>query len=714
MKDRKKKSVKTWKERKNERNLAGKIAFGVGSLLVITFVILISVSITVASNSLMKSIDGELSGLAAKNGLRVQEVINMASSTAQGIQNYMVEQYEHFSGTYEGEKEYSHIYQDQKIEKLSAEIEDYLLNTAWATINGSDYITGIGAFFEPYAFDRAIEAYAVYANEADAQNRTAMAIETYEEYAVKDYYREAAETHKNVFTDPYIYDGITMITAAFPVVYQGETKAVIVADIDVSKFSQLDMSSEKYPSLFGNVLNKDGIFIYFENEGENLAGVDMKTRYRKMSEYEDIMAKMQVHEPFKASTTRKNGAKVLRYGYPVDAAGETMWVQSIVEKSDLNKAVVQLVVIMAVLAILSLVIIVSYMKKTIEKHLKPMESMVYAAEQLAAGNFDIELTADSNDEIGSLTRAFAGTIESLGAVVSDLTRSLEEMAKGNFDIAPAVEYRGELAKIEKAIGSFIMKMCETLAKIHDSSDEVTENSDRIANGAQALTDGAADQASSIEELQATITDVSADVDRNAKNAADASERASKVGDEINAGNAQMQEMLRAMDQITETSNQINEIIGSINDIAAQTNLLSLNASIEAARAGEMGKGFAVVAAEVGNLATQSAEAAKNSTRLLMEALKAVENGKELADKTAAQLSASVARTQELVDEIAEISTASTKQATALSQVTQAVEQISAVIEENTAMAQESSASSQELASQAQLLRNLLKYFKLHR
>lgn len=126
----------------------------------------------------------------------------------------------------------------------------------------------------------------------------------------------------------------------------------------------------------------------------------------------------------------------------------------------------------------------------------------------------------------------------------------------------------------------------------------------------------------------------------------------------------------------------------------------------------MGKGFAVVATEVGNLAKQSSEAAKNSTELIARAIKAVEDGKLIADTTAEKLAQSASRTQELVAHIGQISGASVDQAEQLNQVTMAVEQIAAVVEENTAMAEESSASSEEMAGQAQLLKELIDRFEL--
>ncbi|MCM4841507.1 methyl-accepting chemotaxis protein, partial [Escherichia coli] len=83
--------------------------------------------------------------------------------------------------------------------------------------------------------------------------------------------------------------------------------------------------------------------------------------------------------------------------------------------------------------------------------------------------------------------------------------------------------------------------------------------------------------------------------------------------------------------------KIGDIISVIDGIAFQTNILALNAAVEADRAGEQGRGFAVVAGEVRNLASRSAQAAKEIKGMIEESVNRVQQGSKLVNNAAATM-----------------------------------------------------------------------------
>lgn len=185
-----------------------------------------------------------------------------------------------------------------------------------------------------------------------------------------------------------------------------------------------------------------------------------------------------------------------------------------------------------------------------------------------------------------------------------------------------------------------------------------------------MSQGSTEQASSIQELAAAISDISNQINVNAQNAKEARSTSEESTRNVEKSSEKMSEMNQAMMKISDKSNEIGKIIKTIEDIAFQTNILALNAAVEAARAGEAEKGFRVVADEVRNLASKSGEAAKNTTLLIGESMQAVENGTKITAETAKAMQAVVEGSRRINTIIGEIALASDKQAVAVAQVAQ--------------------------------------------
>lgn len=343
---------------------------------------------------------------------------------------------------------------------------------------------------------------------------------------------------------------------------------------------------------------------------------------------------------------------------------------------------------------------------------RPVIEIEGAIQNLAEGILETEIKYESKDEIGCMAVSLRESMSSLSTYIHDIDDALTIMANGDLNIHTTVPFVGDFEHIEESLIDFSVKMSKVLERINMASDQVASGSEQVATGSQALSQGAAEQASSIQALSATIAQISDQINKNARLAQDANKLSQRVGQGVITSNEKMIEMITAMNDISDKSHEIGKIIKTIDDIAFQTNILALNAAVEAARAGAAGKGFAVVADEVRNLAQKSAEAANNTTSLIEGAVSAVERGSQIADLTAHSLIEIVDDAENATTMMLEVTKASEEQSNGAQQIMQGADQISTVIQTNSATAEESAASSEELNSQAQMLKDLVKHFRL--
>ncbi len=337
-----------------------------------------------------------------------------------------------------------------------------------------------------------------------------------------------------------------------------------------------------------------------------------------------------------------------------------------------------------------------------------------AASKMAVGDFNINMTYQSKDEIGELADNMRSLCSSNKEIITDIGYILKELSDGNLtvDTRNAGYYVGAYKEILVSMHTLIDKLDTIMRKINESAEQVSSGSDQVSAGAQALAQGATEQASSVEELAATIHVISEQIHNNADSAKESSVKTRESGTEMDHANQKMEELVAAMNEISQSSSETMNIIKTIEDISFQTNILALNASVEAARAGAAGKGFAVVAGEVRNLAGKSADAAKNTSDLIESTVKSIARGNNLVNEVATMMS-NVATASKSVAELSDkISEASAEASDSITQVNIGVEQISNVVQTNSATAEQSAAASEELSGQALTLKELIAEFRL--
>ncbi len=247
-----------------------------------------------------------------------------------------------------------------------------------------------------------------------------------------------------------------------------------------------------------------------------------------------------------------------------------------------------------------------------------------------------------------------------------------------------------------------------IESLNRGSAESVASASQVSSASQALAEGANHQAASLEETSASLEELSSMTRRNAENSNQAHELATQTRLAADKGVMDMKDMNAAMQTIKASSADIAKIIKTIDEIAFQTNILALNAAVEAARAGEAGMGFAVVADEVRNLAQRSAQAARETSGKIENAIHNTAQGVELSGKVSLALNDIVAKARQVDALAAELATASREQTQGISQISVAVSQVDKVTQSNAASAEESAAAAEELNAQAEMMKESIR------
>ena len=525
----------------------------------------------------------------------------------------------------------------------------------------------------------------------------------------KEYWFKDGETRETIISEPYT-DIITgnMVVAVTAPVYDKSGKITGITGMDINITALNNMAQQ-------HVIGEKGFAILITRNHTVLSHQNSAMIMKNTSEVgldENIQSSIESQDTaIKEYDDR--GSKVVGCYTPI---GDTGWgILTSLPESELTEKVNGITAKIMTINILALILMIGALTVLSARITKPLKKLTAVTAELVKGNYDVEIHADSQDEVGDLANGMSVLVDKLRTYmlyIDEISGSLDSFADGNLNIDLKQDYSGEFYRLRDSLEKTVAAFSDVIGDITSISSQLASGSMEIANGAQQLANGSSEQSSSIQNLAMNINEITENINSSAEHTTALNSQIAAVGSAAFNSNEQMEQMMDAMNRISSESMEIGKIIKTIEDIAFQTNILALNAAVEAARAGAAGKGFAVVADEVRNLATKSSEAAKNTTALIENSIKAVKDGTDIAEETREALSEVVTAVDESSVMIQSISANALKEAEQISHIRSSVDEISSVVHSNSAAAEESSAASEQLSSLASTLEMISKKFVL--
>ena len=304
-------------------------------------------------------------------------------------------------------------------------------------------------------------------------------------------------------------------------------------------------------------------------------------------------------------------------------------------------------------------------------------------------------------------------------LVNNVTRPLalavgtaRRVSEGDLTSNIAVLRHDEIGELQQALFEMNEALIVIVSGVRTASQQISTGTDEMASGNNDLSIRTEQQAASLENTSASITQLTTAIGHNADNSRLANELAVSASGVAVKGGKVVGQVVETMDLINDSSKKVSEIISVIEDIAFQTNILALNAAVEAARAGEQGRGFAVVATEVRNLAQRSAAAAKEIKAMIGNSVDKVNSGTKLvrvAGETMQDIVTAVGRVTEMM---AEIQAASAEQKEGIEQVNEAVHQMDEMTQQNAALVEQAAAIAASVHDQTRKLTEAVEKFRI--
>ncbi|EKP4476950.1 HAMP domain-containing protein [Cronobacter dublinensis] len=477
---------------------------------------------------------------------------------------------------------------------------------------------------------------------------------------IRPWYQQAVKADAPVVTAPYVDAGTgkLVVTFAVPVKQNGAIAAVVAGDLSMDSVIANVRSIHPTDNSSGLLVNEDGTLI---------AAKDPALTSKPFDKAVSGVAFSALKASDTAVDGEINGAAKALLATPVPG---TQWYLVVaLDEDDATSGMRALLSTSAISVLVLLLITGALMHFLVTKLLKRLWMIRDALVAISSGT-------------------------------NDLSQRLPENG------------RDEVAQIAHAFNAFCDKLADVMGQLRDASASVKVAANEIAAGNQDLSGRTEQAASSLRETASAVEEITASVANSTDAAAQANSQAQSATDAASRGGEVVSKAISTMQLIETASAKIGDITSVIDGIAFQTNILALNASVEAARAGEQGRGFAVVAGEVRNLASRSAQAAKEIKSLIDSTTESVATGSRyvrLAGESMEEIVSSIGNVSGIMREI---TVATSEQMKGIQEINHAVIQLDQMVQQNAELVVQSAAAAGALQGQAGELAQTAGHFRI--
>ena len=326
-------------------------------------------------------------------------------------------------------------------------------------------------------------------------------------------------------------------------------------------------------------------------------------------------------------------------------------------------------------------------QKGIEEDRKLINETIAILGEFEQGDLCQRLNLDvENPALAELKRVINNMGTVLETNIDNILKVLEQYS--NYNYLNKIDQKGlkeHLLKLANGVNTLGDSITNMLVQNKSNGLTLEQSSSLLLANVDKLNLSSNEAAASLEETAAALEEITSNIRNNTENIAKMAKYSNEITKASSDGEKLANKTTLAMDEINTQVNLVNDAISVIDQIAFQTNILSLNAAVEAATAGEAGKGFAVVAQEVRNLASRSAEAAKEIKSIVEEATKKANEGKDIANEMIQGYKSLNDSINSTINLISDVEMSSKEQLSGIEQINDAVNQLDQQTQQNAAI-----------------------------